>query len=211
MILDVSDIRKRLGARRVIDDLSFSCDSGEITILTGANGAGKSTLLALVAGVMQPDRGTIVIAADDGARSSRQALGYVPEAANPPGFLSGAELFDLVRQLKGAAALNEEIHRALGLGAIEHSRIERLSLGERRRVCLAAALIGDPALLVLDEPTNGLDVDGVSTLVQLLRDARERGAAILIATHDRAFADQVADVRLHLAGGQLEEIAPDAD
>lgn len=208
MILNVESLRKRLGARRVIDDISLSCEAGEITVLTGDNGTGKSTLLALITGVMKADAGTVLITpeSDSGQRQTQHPVSYVPEAANPPGYLTGAELFELVRQLKSAPPLAAEVHQALGLAAIEHSRIERLSLGERRRVCLATALIGDPALLVLDEPTNGLDVSGVATLVTLLLACRERGAAMLIATHDREFADQVADIRLHLADGVLRTV-----
>ena len=206
VILTVEGLSKRLGTRRVIDDLSLACDGGQITILTGDNGAGKSTLLALIAGILQPDRGAIAIAGADHRRqprAARRALGYVPEAANPPGHLTGDELFGLVCQLKQAPPLAVDIRAALAIERIADARIERLSLGERRRVCLGAALIGEPALLVLDEPTNGLDKDGIATLIELLRDRRTAGAAVLIATHDRAFADQLADVHMHLRDGQL--------
>lgn len=207
MLLHVDTVRKRLGRRRIIDDLSLTCDGGEITILSGDNGAGKSTLLGLIAGILTVDRGSITIAGADlqrRPRAARRALGYVPEAANPPGYLTGEELFRLVARLKGAAPLSPDVRTALALDRIADARIERLSLGERRRVCLGAALVGDPAVLVLDEPTNGLDKDGVATLVSLLDERRSLGAAILIATHDRGFADEVADIRLHLQDGQLQ-------
>lgn len=205
-VLQVRELCKRRGRRMVIDELSMTCESGEITILTGDNGAGKSTLLALVGGVLSADRGSITIAGTDlrlRPRAARQSLGYVPEAANPPGYMTGAELYALVCRLKGAAPLSAETSQALGLERLTHARIERLSLGERRRVCLGAALIGEPSLLVLDEPTNGLDLGGVATLLEILRERKARGAAILIATHDRVFADEVADIRLHLRDGQF--------
>lgn len=207
MILEVDNVCKRRGSRMVIDELSMTCGAGEIAILTGDNGAGKSTLLALIAGVLTVDRGVIAIAGSDlhrHPRAARQALGYVPEAANPPGHMSGAELFALVCRLKQAAPLADEVYRGLGLERLAHARIERLSLGERRRVCLGAALIGDPALLVLDEPTNGLDRNGVATLVEVLRERRKVGTAVLVATHDRGFADEVADIRMHLSEGRLQ-------
>ena len=212
-MLEVSHLYKRLGGRRIIDDVSLTCDASEITILTGDNGAGKSTLLSLIAGIVAPDRGTVEIRGADlvrRPRRARRALGYVPEAANPPGHLTAEELFALVSRLKGTAPLASAIREQLELPAIAHARIERLSLGERRRVCLAAALIGEPSLLVLDEPTNGLDKQGSATLVELMRAHRERGAAILIATHDRAFADQIADVRVHLETGRIAWIRPAA-
>lgn len=209
MILSVEDVYKRRGRQVVLDDLSMTCEAGEITILTGDNGAGKSTLLAVIAGVLDADRGVVSICGTDlrrRPRAARQLLGYVPEAANPPGHMTGQELFALVSRLKQSALLGDDVRAALGLERLAHARIERLSLGERRRVCLGAALVGEPALLVLDEPTNGLDRDGVEILVSLLMERKDRDTAVLIATHDRAFADRVADVRLHLRDGQLSSI-----
>ncbi|MEM9492225.1 MAG: ATP-binding cassette domain-containing protein, partial [Myxococcota bacterium] len=140
---------------------------------------------------------------------ARTQLGYVPEAADPPGHLTGAELFDLIRALKRAPPVPAALIDQLAVGPLVAARIERLSLGERRRVCLAAALIGDPRVLILDEPTNGLDVAGVPVLGQVLRDRAEAGAAVLLATHDHAFAERLADVRLRLGGGRLDR--PRAD
>ncbi len=159
-MLAVRDLQKRLGGRRVLDQLSLDCDAGTITAIVGPNGAGKSTLLAILAGVMEPDAGSVDI---DGASITRQRtrararLGYVPEAADPPPHLTVDELIALVVALRRAAPLAAEIRQQLGTEPLGHQRIDRLSLGERRRACLAAALVGDPGLLVLDEPTNGLD------------------------------------------------------
>ena len=212
MSLLVDDVRKSLGGRRVLDEVSFECARGEITVLTGHNGAGKSTLLEIVAGIMEPDRGTVTIAGRDLARDprrARQALGYVPEAANPPGHMSANELFDLVRALKGAAPLADELREQLGIEAVAGQRIARLSLGERRRVCLAAALIGEPSVLVLDEPTNGIDASGLVVLSGLLQERKSAGAAVLMATHDAGFAAELADMHLCLENGCL--LPPEAD
>lgn len=210
MILRVDNVRKTLGGRRVIDQVSLDCDAGEIAILRGHNGAGKSTLLAIIAGLMEPDRGGIEIRGVSMSTrpvEARRYLGYVPEKANPPGHMTGDELFGLVCRLKGADPLPHSIRDALAIDAIANGRIERLSLGERRRVCLATALIGDPILLVLDEPTNGLDTQGVDTLASLLQARRDAGSAVLIATHDHAFADDIGDVRFELESGRLVALA----
>lgn len=208
VLLRVHHVCKHLASRRVVDDVSFACHGGQVTVLSGNNGAGKTTLLSMIAGVMEPDSGVIELGGHSLARTSRDAkklLGYVPEAANPPGHLTGDELLGLVGALKHASPLPAGIRQALGLDAIAGARIERLSLGERRRVCLAAALIGEPLVLVLDEPTNGLDAGGVGTLLELLRERRTQGAAILIATHDKSFAEEIADTRLRLEDGRVEE------
>jgi ABC-2 type transport system ATP-binding protein len=160
----------------------------------------------MIAGVLEPDRGSIEIAGASLAAApvqARRSLGYVPEAANPPGHMTGEELFALVAALKQAPPPGQELRAALGLGGLTVESIARLSLGQRRRVCLGAALIGDPALLVLDEPTNGLDRGGIATLTALLADRRDAGGIILVATHDRDFADALAGERFHLQAGRL--------
>jgi ABC-2 type transport system ATP-binding protein len=206
-MLRIEGLCKRLGGRTVIDGMDLACAPGTICVITGDNGAGKSTLLRMIAGVLEPDRGLIEIAGASLAAAPLQArrnLGYVPEAANPPGHMTGEELFALVCALKQAPPLSPARREALGLDALAAERIARLSLGQRRRVCLGAALIGDPAVLVLDEPTNGLDRAGVATLIALLEEQRQAGAIILVATHDRDFGAAIASQRLHLHAGRLE-------
>ena len=207
MAIVVNDVRKNLAGKRILDGISLVCDSGAITALTGANGAGKSTLLRIIAGILEPDRGTVTIAGRDLVKMrtrARQILGYVPEAADAPGHMTGDELFALVSALKRVAPLSGELRKRLGIGGIADRRIEQLSLGERRRICVAAALIGDPRVLVLDEPTNGLDQNGMAELAAVLEGCRERGTAVLIATHNAEFARALADTHLHLEGGRVE-------
>lgn len=202
--LVVSELRKRLGGRAVVDEVSFECEAGSITVLAGPNGAGKSTLLRMIAGVLEPDRGSIELGGHSIARrQARARLGYVPEAADPPGHLTVDELLALVAALKRAPGPGAAARDRLGIAALGAQQIERLSLGERRRTCLAAALIGEPAVLVLDEPTNGLDVAGIAMLEALLGERRAAGCAVLLATHDRDFATRVATKTLSLDRGRL--------
>ena len=207
-MLLIQGLYKRLAGREVVSGVELACEPATIYVIAGPNGAGKSTLLGLIAGILAPDRGHIDI---DGVAltkrpvAARRRLGYVPEAASPPGYLSGEELFELVCGLKSAPPLDAEVRAALELDAIVSQRIERLSLGQRRRICLAAALIGDPAVLILDEPTNGLDVTGVDTLAGILRRHRDGGATVLVATHDREFAEAIGDVHLELSEGRLRQ------
>ncbi len=208
-MLAVDDLQKRLGGRRVLDGLGLTCEAGTITAIVGPNGAGKSTLLSILAGVMEPDAGSVDI---DGASITRQRtrararLGYVPEAADPPPHLTVDELIALVVALRRARPLPAEMRAQLGIEPLAHHRIDRLSLGERRRACLAAALVGDPALLVLDEPTNGLDEAGVGALAELLEARRSAGCVIVLATHDTDFARRLGARVMHLEAGRL--VAP---
>jgi ABC-type multidrug transport system ATPase subunit len=207
-VLVVDGVGVKRAGRRVLDGVTVVGAPGEAVGVVGENGAGKSTLLSVCAGVLALDRGAVTI---DGASvwgprrervRARARLGYVPEAADPPGHLSCDELHALVAAVKSAPLLGPELRARLGLTDLGGHRIDQMSLGQRRRACLGAALIGDPAVLILDEPTNGLDVGGVETLIDLLRSRLAAGTTLLVASHDVDFLDRVGAVRLRLEAGR---------
>jgi ABC-2 type transport system ATP-binding protein len=197
MLLTIERLEIRRAQRTIIDELALSIDAGEIVGLVGKNGCGKSTLLAAIAGVLEPHDGRIVLdgASVWGARTersrSRKLLGYVPEGADPPGFLLADELWALCATTRGALPPSQDLRDRLGLDELRAQTIERMSLGQRRRACLGAAFLGPPELLVLDEPDNGLDVKRLDALVALLRAHAAAGGACLLASHDAALLDQL--------------------
>jgi len=198
VILVVDDLAVKRGGRRVLDGLSVGVGAGEVLGVVGPNGAGKSTLLAVVAGVLGRDRGLVTIGGDlAGTVAAQRRIGYVPEAANPPGHLTGDEVIALVAAVKGAA-LDEAVRAGLRVDELAAQRIDRMSLGQRRRACLAAALVGAPDLLVLDEPSNGLDAAAVDTLVDLLAARTAAGAGVILASHDGELLDRLGARRLEL-------------
>jgi ABC-type multidrug transport system ATPase subunit len=210
--LDVQGLGVRRAGRRVLADVALRVARGELVALVGPNGAGKSSLLGAIVGVLAPDRGAVRVGgasmwgAERERRRARRAIGYVPEAADPPGHLTGDEVLALCAAVKGAAPLDGAVRARLALetgGAIATARIDRMSLGMRRRACLGAALVGDPPLLVLDEPDNGLDPGGVDTLVAILRERTEAGAAVVIASHDAGLVDRLGARRVALADGRI--------
>ncbi len=198
----VEQLAVRRGGRTVIDGVSLAAGAGEIVGVVGKNGCGKSTLLACVAGVLPPRDGRVTVdgASVWGARRertrARRALGYVPEAADPPGFLLGGELWALCAASRGAGPPSAELRAALGLDELRTTALERMSLGQRRRACLGAAFVGPPKLLVLDEPDNGLDIKRLDALVALVRAHAEGGGACILASHDAALLDQLG-ARIH--------------
>lgn len=204
-LLHVEEISIRRGGRVVIAGLSFAVGAGEIVGVVGKNGCGKSTLLMSVAGVLAPRHGRIAVAgaAVWGTRRerlrARQALGYVPEAADPPGFLHGGELWALVAATRGCAPPTPELGDALGLDELRDTPIERMSLGQRRRACLGAAFMGPPDLLVLDEPDNGLDARRLEGLVAVVKRHAAGGGGCVVASHDAALLDQL-DARIVALG-----------
>jgi ABC-2 type transport system ATP-binding protein len=208
MILETSSLIKRYSGRLVLDGATLRFAGPGVLVVRGENGAGKSTLLALIAGVLAPDGGRIFIGGRDLGRERERALaglGYAPDRLDLPPELTTLELLSLVTILKGARPPADDLVERLGARSFWGDRLGALSLGQRRRAALLAALAGDPALLVLDEPTNGLDPGGLEMLVSLLRERTALGRSAIVATHDAAFADLVADARVELRGGQIHE------
>jgi ABC-type multidrug transport system ATPase subunit len=193
--LTIEALWVRRGGRTVLADLSLEVAAGEIVGVTGKNGCGKSTLLLCIAGVLAPHDGRIAIGGASvwGTHRerlrARRALGYVPEGADPPGFLRGGELWALVAATRGCRPPTPELCDALGLDELRDVAIERMSLGQRRRACLGAAFMGPPDLLVLDEPDNGLDKRRLDALVALLKAHAADGRACILASHDAALLD----------------------
>lgn len=204
MTLVVDRLTVKRGARTVLDEISLVAKAGEIVGVIGPNGCGKSTLLTCVAGVLAPRDGRVTIAGASvwGSRTertrARRALGYVPEGADPPGFLRASELWALCAATRGCDPPSEKLRAALGLDDVADLALDRMSLGQRRRACLGAALLGDPKLLVLDEPDNGLDVLRLGALVTLLRDHAAAGGAVILASHDAAWLDELGARRAEL-------------
>ena len=185
-MLALRGIVRAFGRRRAVADVSFEVAAGEAVLLVGRNGAGKTTLLRIATGFLDPDAGEVTVDGLAMARERRRAqarLGYLPEHAPAPGELTVREHLALRARLKRVAA--EGVARAValaGLGDTLRQRIATLSKGFRQRVGLADALLGDPPLVILDEPTSGMDPIQVRQLRDHLAGAA-RDRAILVSSH----------------------------
>jgi ABC-type multidrug transport system ATPase subunit len=218
-MLSVQGVDKRLGGRVVLTDVTFACAGTEVAVITGENGSGKSTLLRIAVGLVEPDRGSVTVGAlpvTGASGRARALLGYLPDATDVLPELSVAELIALVQTFKrasgpGPAAAIATLRTRVGADDIWHQRLATLSFGQRKRALLLAALIGTPPLLVLDEPTNGLDAGGTALIRDLVDERRQNGHATLVATNDPHVAAELSATRWHLASGRLTRVALPVD
>lgn len=204
----VRDLRKRFRfaarpGRVALRDVDADAEAG-VTVVAGANGAGKTTLLSVLLGFLHPTAGRATIDGTPPRRwIRRHGAGYVPERFDaPPGWTPAAALRDLARLAPGDGSADDVIER-FGLGALAGRRLGTLSRGERQRFALAQAALGSPALLVLDEPEQGLDATGRSALIGWVRERRAEGATVLLSTHDLDLAADLADRAVVLAAGRM--------
>jgi ABC-2 type transport system ATP-binding protein len=192
MTVRVRSATKSFGRTTALNDVDLDAGPG-VTGLLGPNGAGKTTLLRIIATVLAPDRGTVTLLGRDPARPDdrtriRERLGYLPQ---DPGFHRGFTVFEFIdyvailKQMTDRRARHDEVRRVValtGLAPVSGKRIRALSGGMRRRVGLAQALLGDPGLLVLDEPTVGLDPEQRLRFREMISDAGE-GRTVVLSSH----------------------------
>ena len=205
-VVAVSSLTKRYGEILAVDDLTFSLEAGTVTGFLGPNGAGKTTTLRMLVGLAQPTAGEALVF---GRRYQELAdparrVGAVLESTD---FDPGRSGRDHLRALALAAEIRSdrigEVLELVELSAAADRRVRTYSLGMRQRLGLAAALLGDPELLVLDEPANGLDPAGVHWLRRFLRLFAERGRTVLVSSHLLAEAAQTVDEVVIIEHGRL--------
>ncbi len=191
-------------------DLTLRCPAGAGTGLVGPNGAGKSTVLALAAGLLAPSCGRITIAAAALRPFSRlDGVGYLPQVSSFPGLLTAGEVFEFATVARGSAArARDEILDVTGVAAVLDRPVGELSGGWVRRLGLAVSLLPPTDLLLLDEPFVGLDPDTLDRLVAHLDRRVARGAALLMASHEFAVIDALADRVAVLDDGRLLGVFP---
>lgn len=209
--VSIEEVTKRYGAVVAVSGVSLSLSRGEVYSLVGANGAGKSTLLRMLVGITEPDAGRLWIGGKDiSAPSARRHLGYLPEELMLYERLTGKEYLELVAGLKDADP--KRIPEELGFFELlpaQNKLVGGYSLGMRKKLGLAAAMLGSPDVLVLDEPLNGLDVEMMRKLRHRIEDERNNGRALLVASHVMSFVERISNrVGIMRAGKLAAEGSP---
>jgi ABC-2 type transport system ATP-binding protein len=197
-------VTKRFRDVLALDALSLAIEPAELIALLGPNGAGKSTLVSLLLGLRRPDAGSVrLLGRDPRDHGARAAVGATLQELEFPATLRVRELVDFVAAHFPRGRNPHELLAEFGLDVVARRQAGGLSGGQRRRLGLALAFVGRPALIVLDEPTASLDGEGRAAVWRAVHAAREQGAAVLVATHDLAEAELVAHRVLLLDRGRL--------
>jgi ABC-2 type transport system ATP-binding protein len=204
--IEIDGLFKRFGEVVAVDDLSFSARAGAVTGFLGPNGAGKSTTLRALLGLVRPTGGAAVIGGRCYAEL-REPFRHVGAVLDADAFHPGRRARDHLRVLATAAGLPlariDAVLREVDLADAADRRVKGFSLGMRQRLGLAGALLGEPEVLVLDEPANGLDPEGINWLRQYLRAFADGGGTVLVSSHLLAEVAQTVDDVVIIAGGRL--------
>jgi len=201
----------QLGGKPVLQQIAFELAAGDFVALVGPNGSGKSSLLRCIAGLHPLAPGRVQICGHDvslAAAAARAQLGYAVDPAALPALLSGRECLQLFAHARGLAAVPAEslqLAEALGFSRWLDEPVEVYSLGTRQKLAVLLGLLGQPPLLLLDEPLNGLDPPSAWALKQHLVELAERGSAILLATHAIELAERHVNRALLLVDGELRK------
>jgi ABC-2 type transport system ATP-binding protein len=204
--VEVRDLTKRFGTLVAVDHLSFCVEPGRITGFLGPNGAGKTTTLRMLLGLVRPTSGSATIGGQPYAHiaTPQRVVGSALEATN---FHPGRSGRDHLRVMADTAGVDlkrvDEMLEMVGIPAAARHRAGSYSMGMRQRLGLAAALLGDPQVLLLDEPANGLDPEGIRWLRMLLRHLSGQGKTILISSHMLSEVEQTVDDVVIIANGKL--------
>ena len=207
-MLKITHLSKRYGSLQALDSLSFDVGAHELVGFVGANGAGKSTTMRIIMGVLEGDGGTVTWNGVPVDAAARRRIGYMPEERGLyPRMRVGEQLTYLAR-LHGAdksraERATREWTERLGLAERRGDDVQKLSLGNQQRVQLAAALIGDPGLLILDEPFSGLDPVAVDVMSEVLRERAAAGVPALFSSHQLDVVERLCDRIVIIRSGRL--------
>lgn len=211
-MIEVRNLTKRFGTVLAVNDVSFKAESGEILALVGPNGSGKSTTMKCIAGLISPTAGEVVVNGKSANGGRRDWLSYLPQEVGFSENLTGEEIIGFYSRLRSLPP--EAVQRALAVSGLNGSgkrAVREYSVGMLQRLGIAITLMPETPVVILDEPTAGLDSDAVARLRELLATMRAHGQTVIVSTHVLSEIETLADRVAILAGGHLVACEPICD
>ncbi|WP_207455125.1 ABC transporter ATP-binding protein [Herbiconiux sp. SYSU D00978] len=207
-MLKVDQVTKRFGERVALEGVSFEVGRGRLTGFVGGNGAGKTTTMRIILGVLGADSGSVTLDGTPLSAGDRRRFGYMPEERGLYPKMKVHEQLVYLARLHGIAAKQAatnagDLLERLGLAERANDTVESLSLGNQQRAQIAAALVHDPEVLILDEPFSGLDPMAVEVVLSVLQDVARRGAPVLFSSHQLDVVERLCDDIVVIAGGTI--------
>lgn len=204
-MIEIKNLHKQFGKLKVLDGLDLSIQKGGIFAILGPNGSGKTTLIKCLLGMVIPNKGELRIKDKNILQKweYRNNLNYLPQIANFPPNLTVIELIKMVKNLRPKSSNEKELIEIFGLTEFLDKKLRNLSGGTKQKVNIVLTFMFDSELIILDEPTTGLDPISLIHLKELIQQEKERGKTILITTHIMSFVDEVADEIVFLLDGNI--------
>ena len=206
-ILRTNTVSKKYTNYYAVDKVSISIKKGEIYGLIGENGAGKSTLMKMIAGLVEPSEGSVELFGNFVPQTERYRIGCVIESPALYAELTAKQNLEVFRKAYGLSSKEsvQQILKQVGLSQYENKIVKKFSLGMKQRIVIAQAIMEQPDILMLDEPTNALDEEGVELIRQIINEEKERGAMVLIASHNKEDIELLTDKVFLMNDGILRE------
>lgn len=204
-MIDITDLHKKFGKLTVLDGLDLDINKGGIFAILGPNGSGKTTLIKSILGMVIPNAGDIKIGGNSVLKQwdYRNQINYLPQIANFPANLSVNELIAMVKNLRPKEANDQDLINLFGLELFLDKKLGNLSGGTKQKVNLVLTFMFDSDLIILDEPTTGLDPISLIHLKQIIQKEKEKGKTLLITTHIMSFVEEIADEIVFLLDGKI--------
>jgi len=204
-MIDIKNLHKKFGKLTVLDGLDLDIKKGGIFAILGPNGSGKTTLIKCLLGMVVPNKGEILFNGKSVLKQweYRNDLNYLPQIANFPANLSVIELIKMVKNLRPKSSNEQELIDLFGLNPFLNKKLGNLSGGTKQKVNLVLTFMFDSDLIILDEPTTGLDPIALIYLKDLITKEKEKGKTILITTHIMSLVDEMADEIVFLLDGKI--------
>lgn len=205
MTIDIKDLHKQFGKNQVLKGVDLTIDKGRIYAILGPNGSGKTTLIKSILGMVLPDKGLITVL-DKPIKKQwkyRKQIDYLPQIANFPPNIKVKELIHMIKDLRNSPSAEKELIDLFGLGPFLDKKLSTLSGGTKQKVNIVLTFMFDSPLLILDEPTTGLDPMALIRLKELILKEKSNGKTILITSHIMQFVEEMSDQIVYLLEGDI--------